>query len=221
MAQQQRPAVDRQPVCSSLTVFFTPRPVSSTPNVPLKLRAQASKALSLERNLLSATGRLEATEAGARGSRFAASALDELAELVFEALPPLSSPPPLPVAAASAGEGAGISGECDGSGGGGGNGGGGSGGGGGREAALAGLAALEARLARVSYGGGGDGEEGHEAGAEGAGGGGEGKGARWCFDGKGELRRAVRVVRALAEAAARAAGDRDRATSEVRVGGRV
>eukprot|EP00752_Nemacystus_decipiens_P007392 g6611.t1 len=178
---------------------------SSLAKAEAELRTRASKALSLERDLVSATARLEVAEAGASGSRFAASALDELAELVFEAIssPPLSAP---------AAEGAGVSGGRAG--------GGGSGGGGGKEATLALLAGLEARLARVSDGdggggGGGDGnrEEGLEARAEGGRDGVEG--ARWCFDGRGGLRRAVRAVRTLAEAAARAAVDRDRAASEV------
>lgn len=204
------------------------------------MRAQASKTLSTEGDLHSVAGRLKAAEAGARGSRFAASTLDELAELVFEALPPLSSPPPLPpppppllsVSEASSREGVGISGGQDG---GSGKDGGGSGGGRrreatlaglvGLEATLAGLVGLEARLARVSSGGGGggdaggDGGEGQEAGAEDGGSGGEGTGTGWCFDGRGQLRTVVRAVRALAEAAARIATDRDRAASEVGAGG--
>lgn len=168
----------------------------------------------MKRDLLSATGRLEATEAARAdadgGRRENASALTELAELAFNALPPPPALPPAPAvkgrvsaaAAAAAPEGCGSRS------------------GGARSAAVARLAGLEGGTRQrgagpgAEGGAGGDGErkagrEGEEE--EGGGGGGRVKAGRRS-DG---VARAARAVRVLAEAGMAAAADRDHAMKEV------
>lgn len=190
-----------------------------------KLKLQASKVLSMERDLVSATGRLDAAVAAredavrSRGDaevarRAAEAVLDELAELIFEALPQPPLPPPPPSVSQPPGRGGKGKGEEEG----GGEGRGASAaapaeacGGGGRGGALEGLAGLEARLQDC---GGADGAEVGDRGAQdeaGLGGG----GGDPCLEGRGQLRRAVRAVMTLVEAGARATADRDRAANEV------
>lgn len=184
---------------------------------------QASKVLSLERDLLSATCRLDAAEAekanSARALQDAGSLhrtlvgfVDELAELAAEVL----SPPPLARASAASASPtlacASMTAASDGTGrierGGDGDisarrgtGGDGALGGG----AIARLASLEAALRRR----GGGGRDGSGGAVEGERGGGA------SAVGESELRRAVRAVRALAEARATATAECGWATDKV------